>query len=190
MVPLVGTAPTNVNFTEPDYSRINGLQGGPTLKWLNSNRNNSADPQNNCSLALWVTGLPTNGAANAAVASATNQNGAGARNIFAPTTVRYTSMCNNGNANANTNHSTLMTLGFVGISRSEEARHLFRTSGVTDIVNKAVTTWYEGLPIRIFGQGNNNTPFSNARISFYSIGNSINLERLDARLATYMSSLT
>ena len=185
LVPLVGPIPTNTLFTEPDYSRINGLQGGPTLKYLTSNRSNASDPQNDCSLAIWVTKLPTNGLT---VASSTNQNGAGGRNIFAPTTVRYTSMCNNGGNNATTAHSTLMTLGFVGISRTEEARHLFRTGGVTDIVNKAVTA-PEGSVIRIFGQGNNATPFSDARISFYSIGTSINLERLDARLATYMSSL-
>ena len=189
LVPLVGPIPTNTNFTEPDYSRINGLQGGPTLKYLTSNRSNASDPQNDCSLAIWVTNLPTNGATNPAVTSSTNQNGAGGRNIFAPTTVRYTSMCNNGGTNATTAHSTLMTLGFVGISRSEEARHLFRTGGVTNIVNKAVTA-PEGSVIRIFGQGNRGDQFSNARISFYSIGNSINLERLDARLATYMSSLT
>jgi hypothetical protein len=46
LVPLVGTAPTNFNFVSGDYNRKTGLVGDKSTKYLDSNRNNNADPQN------------------------------------------------------------------------------------------------------------------------------------------------
>ena len=46
LVPLVGTAPTNNNFASGDYNRKTGLVGNGSTKYLDSNRNNNADPQN------------------------------------------------------------------------------------------------------------------------------------------------
>jgi hypothetical protein len=45
LVPLAGTAPTNFNFVSGDYNRKTGLVGDGSSKYLNSNRNNNADPQ-------------------------------------------------------------------------------------------------------------------------------------------------
>ena len=47
LVPLVGIAPTNFNFVAGDYNRKTGLVGDGSTKYLDSNRNNNADPQNN-----------------------------------------------------------------------------------------------------------------------------------------------
>jgi hypothetical protein len=188
LVPLAGAAPTNVGFLDADYNRTTGIQGGAEKKWLNSNRVNSADLQNDCSLALWITTVPTF-TYGVAVASATNVNGTAARNLFVGS-VLYSAMCNNGSSNANTTHSTTpKSTGFLGISRNDPEFHLFRTAGVTDTVNKASNGLSAG-GIRIFGQGNNSNIWSDAGISFYSIGAHLDLALLDARLATYMSSLT
>jgi hypothetical protein len=47
LVPLKGSAPTNNGpFVSGDYDRKTGLAGNGTTKFLNSNRNNNADPQN------------------------------------------------------------------------------------------------------------------------------------------------
>jgi hypothetical protein len=46
MTPLVGPAPTSFNFGNNDYNRKTGLVGDGSTKYLNSNRNNNADPQN------------------------------------------------------------------------------------------------------------------------------------------------
>jgi hypothetical protein len=56
LVPLVGTAPTNNGFIGigTDYVRKTGLVGGDG-KYLNSNRNNNADPQNNKHIAAFIT---------------------------------------------------------------------------------------------------------------------------------------
>lgn len=55
LVPLVGTAPTNFNFVSGDYNRKTGLKGNGSNKYLNSNRANNADPQNNNHLSIYKT---------------------------------------------------------------------------------------------------------------------------------------
>jgi hypothetical protein len=54
LVPLVGTAPTNYNFDSGDYDREAGLLGNGSTKYLDSNRNNNADPQNSKHLAVYA----------------------------------------------------------------------------------------------------------------------------------------
>jgi hypothetical protein len=49
MTPLVGPAPTSFNFGNNDYNRKTGLVGDGSAKYLDSNRNNNADPQNSVS---------------------------------------------------------------------------------------------------------------------------------------------
>jgi hypothetical protein len=44
LVPLAGTAPTSFNFVDGDYNRKTGLVGDGSTKYLDSNRNNNADP--------------------------------------------------------------------------------------------------------------------------------------------------
>lgn len=61
LVPLVGTAPTNYNFVAGDYNRKTGLKGNATTKYLNSNRDNAADPQNSSSRCVFVTTALTSG---------------------------------------------------------------------------------------------------------------------------------
>jgi hypothetical protein len=126
-------------------------------------------------------------------ASRVNFNGAAGRVLGRAGASGVGAMCNNGGANATATHSrTSATLpAFVGISRSNADNYSFRYGGVTDTVLKTSSD-PEAAPIHIFKQGNNTAvnSFSNVRLSFYSIGESINLELLDARVATYMSSLT
>jgi hypothetical protein len=45
LVPLAGDAPTNNNFVDADYNRETGLKGNGSTKYLDSNRANNADPQ-------------------------------------------------------------------------------------------------------------------------------------------------
>lgn len=55
LVPLKGTAPTNVNFVSGDYNRITGLRGNGINKRINSQRANNDDPQNNRGFYVYVT---------------------------------------------------------------------------------------------------------------------------------------
>jgi len=55
LVPLAGTAPTNVGglFLSGDYNRKTGLVGDGSTKYLDSNRANNADPQNNAHFSIY-----------------------------------------------------------------------------------------------------------------------------------------
>ena len=55
LYPLKGAAPTNFNFVSGDYDRETGLVGDGSTKYLDSNRNNNADPQNNNHICLSVS---------------------------------------------------------------------------------------------------------------------------------------
>jgi hypothetical protein len=59
LTPLVGTAPTSFNFVDGDYNRKTGLVGDGSTKYLDSNRNNNADPQDSKHLFSYFTQVVT-----------------------------------------------------------------------------------------------------------------------------------
>jgi len=61
LVPLVGSAPTNNNFVSGDYDRETGLKGNGSTKYLDSNRNNNADPQDDNHNAIYIHTAQTAG---------------------------------------------------------------------------------------------------------------------------------
>jgi hypothetical protein len=187
--PLVGTAPTPFFFEESNYSRINGLISNGTTSYLNSNRNDSADTKDNASMCLCIT---QHSSEYLYYASSTNFNGAAGRVLGRNGPSGVVAMCNNGGASATVTHSrpTATLPAFVGISRSNPADYSFRYGGVTDTVIKTSSD-PNGGPIHIFKQGNNNAvaSYSDVRLSFYSIGESINLDLLDTRITKLMNSL-
>ena len=75
--PLVGTAPTNVSslFVAGDYNRKTGLLGNGTTKYLDSNRNNNADPQNSNHNAVYVSTAATATSAYMGADNPTNTSG-------------------------------------------------------------------------------------------------------------------
>jgi hypothetical protein len=187
LVPLVGAAPTNVggNFVSGDYNRTTGLVGDGSTKYLDTNRNNNADPQNNQHLSVFIN-------SNATVSNARYISGrAAATNLGASLLGKIGS---NSEFYSRFDGSGFVTFSlfengsFSGISRSSSSNFKYRLNGATsDITDGSVTP--ANINICIFANPAPNT-YSNARISFYSIGESLDLALLDARLATYMSSLT
>lgn len=174
LVPLVGSAPTSSGFVIADYSRTAGLKGNGTSKFLNSNRNNDADPQDSHHLSCYVTTLPTtvgtqiNGGNNLAGASGIADNGV--------------TRSRNGSSLTNTTSS-----GLRGLSRSSSTSYSVRFSGSTSTKTQASQSPASSV-ITVFSWPGSS--FSDARMSFYSIGESLNLALLDARLSTLMAALT
>jgi len=172
LVPLVGAAPTNFNFVAGDYSRTTGLVGNGSTKYLDSNRNNNADPQDNQHLAVWVTTIETvpsnliNGGNNGSGASGLSSTGTRSRN---GTPLSY--------ANAT---------GFRGVSRSLSTAYNVRISGSTTAKTQTSQTPANST-ITVFSWPSGS--YTNARMSFYSIGESLDLALLDARITTYMASI-
>jgi hypothetical protein len=185
LVPLVGTAPTNYNFVSGDYDRETGLVGDGSTKYLDSNRNNNADPQNNQHLSVYVT-----------------QAGSVIPNIYIGAGAPSDSGATHFGANISTNviffrnrndtaldHSTANsgTLGSIGMSRSSSSSYIARAEGLNDSFNQSSQTPYNSNVSVFWRTGG--TGYSDGRLSFYSLGEALDLALLDARVTTLMSDL-
>ena len=185
LVPLKGAAPTNFNFVAGDYDRKTGLVGNGSNKYLDSNRNNNADPQNSKHLAVYVSTAGTL-IERVFIAASTGTGGAGSSNLgvwSAPYTfTRINSSIDSGPINSGT-----MPTGFVGASRSSVgilmtrafALNFSKPSTSQTPLNANITVFSEPGPAFT----------TNARLSFYSIGEAIDLALLDARVTTLMNAL-
>ena len=178
LVPLVGTAPTNFNFVAGDYNRETGLVGDGSTKYLDSNRNNNADPQDNSHQAVFISTAHTG--STGVYIGTTNANGAS--NIGQTTTplIFFRNRHNVGNDIA------VVALNFAGHSRSTSSNYTMRANGANVIANLAS----DGLlneSVLVFARGAAN--FVNGRLAFYSIGESLDLALLDARVSALITAI-
>jgi hypothetical protein len=185
IVPLVGPAPTNLNFVSGDYIRNTGLKGNGSTKYLNSNvaGNSSLVPQDNVHLSTYITDISTSntsGYLGNASASATG---------LVINTNSHTSMTFNANGTARqTIGSRQITTGLYGVNRNNSTSFSCRGyNGIDTNFNITSTTRLSGS-IAVFGRALN-VSWSNKRQSFYSIGESLDLAKLDARVSTLMTAL-
>jgi hypothetical protein len=195
LVPLVGTAPTNFNFVSGDYSRQTGLLGNGTTKYLDSNRNTNADPQDNCHISVYGTSF---GATTATVKAPLGRqiNGFNEKTLFASTaiaggffSVRLAS------TNTIVSHTANRANGLIGATRSNSTTVNLRNSGSTVSTSQTSTT-LSAPTLFVFSSSNGSGPgdggvaasFDNSRIAFYSIGENLNLALLDARVTTLINA--
>jgi hypothetical protein len=190
LVPLVGPAPTNFNFVAGDYNRVTGLKGNGSNKRLNSNRANNADPQNNRHIFTRVTDIGTSTAFKQVVGTATNGSGdvCDVLGLFLPnnqvstrcrttpgSSITLTSL-ETGSFAINRISSNVYTMIFGGVSYN-----IFLNSETPTSDNVSIFDRSKSLP--------SNQAFD-GRLSFYSIGESLDLAKLDARITTYMASIS
>jgi hypothetical protein len=179
LVPLVGTAPTNVGglFVAGDYNRKTGLVGNASTKYLNSNRANNADPQNSNHNAVYLSTVPTIGI------GLMNAGGSlSGANDLQPATAR------NRNASSVAYPATT-TGGLVGINRAASTDYVNRVNRITTTVTQGSGS-ASTLNLFVFARNEAGTAgnYSNARIAFYSIGESLNLALLDARVTDLINA--
>lgn len=194
LVPLAGTAPTNNNFVSGDYNRKTGLVGNGSTKYLNSNRNNNADPQNNQHLSAWKTTIHNT----IVTGSFGGIIGAGGTSAGASQIVRAGGITAGTNEAARSRSSTANfslgpeppATGFVGLSRADAGAYIYRTaSASTNITGSSALPTSD--PIFVFARNNgSSTPegFLNSRLAFYSIGEAIDLAKLDARVTALITA--
>jgi hypothetical protein len=170
LTPLVGTAPTSFNFVDGDYNRKTGLVGDGSTKYLNSNRNNNADPQNSNHNAVWVSSVGASIAMGiGGIAPAAGNNVLGAAVVRNRT---------------GTSTSATIGNGLYGISRSATVSYVYRASSVSStssVVSEApqvgdLTILYAGFS------------YGTHRLAFYSIGESLDLALLDARVTDLINA--
>jgi hypothetical protein len=186
LVPLKGASPTNVGFVSGDYNRETGLKGDGSTKYINTNRNNNADPQDDNHMAVCIhtedDTLTSTGYMGAGVADA------GTNLLGKSGTAPY-------NAVARNRSSTVFTAatsgtGCLGISRSGSANYILRIAGVNQTVTQASQAPFDGN-VFVFARNNSGSPSipSNGRLTFYSMGTAIDLALLDARVTALLTAI-
>lgn len=188
--PLVGSAPTNNNFVSADYNRKTGLKGNGTTKYLNSNRNNNADPQNSQHISVYQTELSTAGGNSARLISG--------RAASTPTGSTQISCAFYDNTNDiySRYNGTLWSFSprssapkFIGCSRGSSASYQYRVNNTTLTRNDTSAT-PSSVNFLVFTDPRlTSTFYSNARQSFYSIGEHLDLSLLNNRVSTLMTDL-
>jgi len=191
LVPLVGDAPTPYNFDlvgDTDYNRVTGLKGDGSTKYLDSNRGNGIDPQNNLHAAAYVSATPT---ANGVIISSTGSTGVDPGTILV---AQFPSVPNASfrNHSSSLYASATITTGLIGSSRLSSNSFVVRNAGTSETASIASDGTGTGLgDIEIFRRNFNGfiTAFD-GRLSFYSIGESLDLEKLDTRVTRLMNLIT
>jgi hypothetical protein len=181
LVPLVGAAPTNFNFAAGDYNRKTGLVGDGSMKYLNSNRNNNADPQNNNHVSVFATELGAAGrwinTEDLTVASGIN-------------TIAYASATSNFNLRMRSSPAAVgvgsaVASKLVGMSRSNSAAFTLRSNSISSSTSQTSDGLASGNTWLYRGGG----AYSSPRLAFYSIGESLDLALLDARVTNLINAI-
>jgi hypothetical protein len=186
LVPLVGAAPTNVGglFVSGDYNRKTGLVGDGSTKYLNSNRNNNADPQNNNHNAVYIKTLSEIAQAYLGAGGIDS----GANNLFfsgVGTIVTRSRNSTTGPGNSAATHVE----GLYAHSRAASTGYTTRIGGVNYTNTQTSQGSFNGS-LLVFARGTTASPqnLSNARLAFYSIGESLDLALLDSRVTTLINA--
>ena len=185
LIPLAGTAPTNFNFVDGDYNRKTGLVGDKSTRYLDSNRNNDDDPQDNQHLSCFITTYP------ASLSSALMGSG-----VFSDSGNSYLLRGSNISVKSQTGGSVAIIgpnsdpVGLFGVSRNNNSNFSYRLIGVNNLASFAsVTPRFNGNTL-VFARGTTVSPDqrTNARLAFYSIGESLDLALLDTRVTTLINA--
>jgi hypothetical protein len=194
LVPLVGTAPTNVGglFVSGDYNRKTGLVGDGSTKYLNSNRAGDVDPLNNLHISVIVSTAAT-GAAGSTYLGGGNANG----DLTDITRLNDTGQ----NALLMRNRRAIgaspgiipnpagSATGFLGCSRQSSNFFRQRYSGLNQDISLTTQSGASSFNYLLFAlNASPPTNFSNARLAFYSIGESLDLALLDTRVTALITA--
>ena len=184
LVPLLSSmpTPTSFGFADADYNRETGLKGDGSTKYLDSNRNTNDDPQDNYHNAVYVS-ADIASTTQAYIGGAEPFNEAGGTSIGGAATGFV--FARNRTSNATTFNFNLQA-GLLGSSRSSSSSYTIQYSGTSGVANEASTT-PNNRDVIVFGR--HPTSLTSSRLSFYSIGEAVNLSLLRARVATLMSDL-
>jgi hypothetical protein len=179
LVPLVGAAPTNFNFVAGDYNRSTGLVGDGSTKYLDSNRNNNADPRNNAHMSVYCSVPHTSTGPHIGVGTTNsgsthiNQGG---------TTLAFR---NRSSSTDVINGARLQ--GFLGMSRALSTSFSARASASTQVYSRTSQVPLNGS-IQVFSRtGDSN--YGDQRLAFYSIGESLDLAALDTRVSDLITAI-
>ena len=192
LVPLVGTAPQPYNFVSGDYDRKLGIEGDGATKYLDSNRNNNADPQNDFHIslyrqsvgntAIWMGGGSGSDTGRSAISLTLDGSTAFQGYYF-----RSRNPTANGSVSSYIGFDERNSLGLIGHSRTSSTNVNYKYPNGSGSFSSTSQTPFDGN-IGVFATGAGVAP-TDARLSFYSIGESLDLALLDSRVSTLMTAI-
>jgi len=184
LTPLKGTAPTNNNFVSGDYDRETGLVSSASNKSLDSNRANNADPQDSNHNAVWVSVAHSGGSTGIYMDG--GGTGVGANNLGESSTAGNL-FSRNRTGSLSFTAATLPT-GLMGMNRSASTEYILRAAGSNNTVSSASQT-PSSSDVFIYAREGTATGATNARLAFYSIGESLDLALLDTRVSALITAI-
>ena len=177
LTPLAGTAPSNNGFLAADYDRGTGLKGDGA-SYLDSGRQASDDPLNDFHLSVHITEASnvSQGMYIAGQATAPNDIYNSAGLLF----VR-------SRGAASTNGGSSST-GFIGHSRAEASAYISRNNSI-NFTHASSSVAADPQNIFVFARNQSGSVNSiiNGRLSWYSIGTSVDLSVLDTLVSRLLA---
>ena len=180
LVPLKGTAPTNFNFVAGDYNRETGLVGDASTKYLDSNASVSSTGigQDNHAFSVYISNL---GSGTSGLIDL-GRGLAGATGIHqSPPNFAIRSA-------SSTFINRSQTAGFVGLTRTSSSIFTSRLASSNQSHSVTSQSLRSGT-VALYRFSEGTQAYSDARMSFYSIGESLDLALLDARVSTLMTDI-
>lgn len=189
LTPLKGSAPVNINFVSGDMSQLTGLKGNGTTKYLNSNRNNNADPQNSHHLAVYVTEPGTISVGNYGIIG-TGGNATGESVIGYANTAGGLYFFRSRSSASIDGSLTSQTTGYHCINRYSSSEVSVRLPGHSSVLPATQTSQTpRSQNILVFGR-DSGAPYMDGRMSFYSIGSVLTSNAaLKIRVDAYMAAI-
>ena len=176
LVPLVGTAPTNYNFVAGDYNRKTGLVGNASTKYLDTNRSATADPLLNCHAASWASsGVISLGSLGGTTSGAV---------VIAHSNPVAGRLRNDAYILAAALNGSPPS--FVGFARTLATGFTARSNGASEFLS---ATANNNVGIGNYATHRFAGPnYYNSRLAFYSIGEALDLAKLDGRVTDLMNA--
>ena len=186
--PLVGTAPTNVGFVGlgTDYVRKTGLVGNGSSKTLRNAYTWTSGNYTNNHGCVFPTVLQTNDASYfEGVGTTVSSNGI--VGIYRETGGAYYSDYSTHNYAG----PLLTANSLVAVSRSSSSLFTGRGGSNSQAFSQNIVSTPQAFAMSVFSRqtgASSNVLYSNARIAFYSFGESLDLALLDARVTALITA--
>jgi hypothetical protein len=179
LIPLVGPTPTSFAFVDNDYDRETGWLGDGSTKYIATGRTAQQNPQDNAHFSVFVSNAGTTG-------NIISTSSGGVDNNIGIISGEYAFAIQDvGTAY----RGSVSITGFLGANRSSSAFGSFRRGGVT-INNTRVSGVSQLGEFALFRRSADVAAnWNDGRIAFYSIGEALDLARLDARVTDLINAI-
>lgn len=182
-------------FVTGDWNAVTGLKGDGSTKYVDSNRNNNADGQNDFAMGVYIVDAISTGSTGIGIMGARSSDSATSSMILTfDNKYIYRNRSNLQNNPTSPLDATLVT-GHIAMSRANSANFDIRESGSTEnAIRPSVDNSSDNIFIFVRNQsGSAYGLFADARLPFYHIGPNLNgageLAELDSILTDWQSDL-